>query len=163
MKIIDGSGYDCLMKKLYSIPFYSDLPLDQNLVDRVKDFRWEIGYVGVDEPSLFETLVILSMDIERNIMHRTEEGNRTSEWFWIMMRHLDFAYFDDEDYDDICDEVVDKNVDILLSRDYNPDGSDGGLFVVNEPDYDMRKAPLWTQACWFLREKYKDEWKIEAI
>lgn len=163
MKIIDGDGYECLMKKLYSIPFYSDIPLDKNLIDKVIDFRWEIGYVGVDKPSVFEVLVILSMDIERNIMHKTEAGNRTSEWYWIMMRHLDFAYFDDEEYDDICDEVVDKNVDILLSRDYNRDGSDGGLFVVNEPDYDMRKAPLWTQTCWFLREKYKNEWKIEAI
>ena len=35
MKIIDGEGYECLMKKLYSIPFYSDIALDKNLIDKV--------------------------------------------------------------------------------------------------------------------------------
>lgn len=163
MKIIDGEGYSCLMKALFNIEFYSDFPLDQNLVGRVKDFRWEIGYVGVDKPSVFEVLVILAMDIERNIMHKTEEGNRTSFWYWEMMRGLGFEYFDDEDYDDICDDEVHRGIDILLERSYEYDGSNGGLFVVNDTEEDLRKVALWTQACWWLREKYKEEWRINAI
>lgn len=163
MKIIDGEGYSCLMKALFNIEFYSDIPLDQNLVDRVKDFRWEVGYVGMDLPSVFEVLVILAMDIERNIMHKTELSNRTSEWYWVMMRGLGFEYFDDEDYDDVCDDEVHHAIDILLERTYNSDGNNGGLFVIERPEQDLRRVPLWTQACWWLKEKYKDEWRIDAI
>lgn len=163
MKIIDGEGYSCLMKTLFSIDFYSDLPLDQNLVDRVKDFRWEIGYVGTDLPSVFEVLVILSMDIERNIMHKTEAGNRVGEWYWAMMRNLGFEYFDDEDFDDRCCDVVYQGIDILLNREYRKDGSDGGLFPLHTCDEDLRNVPLWTQACWWLRENYSPEFRINVI
>ena len=163
MKIIDGNGYECLMKKLYSIPFYSDIAHDKNLIDKVIDFRWEIGYVGVDKPSVFEVLVMLSMDIERNIMHKTEAGNRTSSWFWAMLCNLGFQDFDDECYDDYADECIDEGVDILLERTYDRDGNNGGLFIIERPEQDLRRVPLWTQACWWLREKYKDEWRIDAI
>lgn len=163
MKIIDGEGYSCLMKTLFSIDFYSDFPIDMNLVAKVKDFRWEIGYVGTDNVSVFEVLVMLAMDIERNIMHRTEAGNRTSEWFWSMMRSLGLEYFDDEDFDDMCADATYEAIDILLDREYHSDGSGGGLFQVDEPDGDMRNVAIWTQACWWLREKYKDELRIEVI
>lgn len=163
MKIIDGEGYECLMKTLFQIDFYSDLPLDHNLIDKTIDFRWEIGYVGTDKVSVFEALVMLAMDIERNVMHRTEAGNRTSWWFWAMMRHLGFADFDDEYFDDICAEAVYDKIDIMLERQYNPDGSDGGLFSLDNPRGDMRNIPFWTQACWWLTEKYKDELKINVI
>ena len=165
MKIIDGSGYECLMKTLFNIDFYSDMPLDKNLMERVMDFRNEIGYFSNmhSEVSVFEVLIIMAMDIERNIMHRTEAGNRTGEWYWAMMRNLHLEYFDDEQFDDLCAECVYTNIDILLERQYNPDGSDGGLFSVDEPRQDMRKVPLWTQACWWLSEKYADELRIEWV
>ena len=163
MKIIDGEGYECLMKTLFNIDFYSDVLLDKNLIVKVYDFRYEIGYVGTDPPSVLEALVILSMDIERNIMHKTEAGNRTAEWFWAMMRHLGFEYFDDEEFDDRCCGIVYEGIDILLEREYRPDGSDGGLFPLKECDEDLRNTPIWTQACWWLRENYGPEFKINVI
>lgn len=163
MKIIDGEGYECLMKTLFSIDFYSDIPLDENLIAKVMDFRYERGYVGTDLPSVFEVLVILAMDIERNIMHKTEAGCRTAEWYWAMMRNLGFEYFDDEDFDDRCCDIVYQGIDILLNREYRKDGSDGGLFPLHTCDEDLRTVPLWTQACWWLRENYGNEFRIEVI
>lgn len=163
MKIIDGEGYSCLMKTLFCIDFYSDIPLDKNFITKVLDFRTEIGYIDDTPPSVFEILVMISMDIERNIMHRTEAGRRTPEWYWAMMRNLGFEYFDDEDFDDRCCDVVYQGIDILLNREYRKDGSDGGLFPLHTCDEDLRTVPLWTQACWWLRENYGNEFRIEVI
>ena len=42
----------------------------------------------------------------------------------------------------------------FLNRDYNFDGSNGGLFKVEKPRADMRKTDLWMQLNWWLVEKY---------
>ena len=162
MKIIDGSGYECLMKALYRIDFHSKYPLDENLERKVMDFRWEMGYVGMDKPSLFEVLVIMSMDCERNIMHKTEMGNRTAYWYWAMMQNLGFQYLDDEEYGPDADDFVVETCDILLSRMYNRDGSGGGLFQLKNCKEDLRYVPFWIQLTWWLKENFTDEFRIEV-
>jgi hypothetical protein len=43
-----------------------------------------------------------------------------------------------------------------MDREYNPDGSNGGLFVLKNPRADLRETEIWYQAMWYLTEQLKE-------
>lgn len=93
-------------------------------------------------------------------MHNDDFGNRTTEWFWLMLYNLGINIYDDEHFTSKAAEDIEEKVYTFLNRSYNYYG-DGALFVVNNPYYDMRNAPIWEQLNWYLNENYSDEFKME--
>lgn len=97
--------------------------------------------------SVFEALVALAKRCEESIMEEADFGDRTGQWFWIMIQNLGLDAFDNSHFDG---EMVSRIVDIFLDREYEFDGSGGGLFVVPNPPDDMRYTEIWYQLCWWL-------------
>ena len=149
-----GRYYHELMYYLYSREFYwsKDIPMDRNRALDGIALREKYGYPGdvMDEPcSVLEMLIALACRIENQLMHNFDEGDRTAQWFWIMITNLGLNRLDDDNFDlDVADFFVDR----FLNREYNSNGEGGGLFVVENPRQDMRDVEIWYQVNWYLTE-----------
>lgn len=162
IELFDGSEHTCLFKHLMTIDFRWSVQLDGNLIPCVRRFRDKMGrdYDGPrGNPTVLEILVSLAVECEDKIMHNEEFGNRTCQWFWMMLYNLGINVYDDIHYTNRIAEEIDDKVDTFLDRTYNYYG-EGGIFTVDRPYYDMRLAPLWEQLNWELNEKYSEEFKI---
>lgn len=73
-------------------------------------------------------------------------GDRTTQWFWSMIKTLGLRSMTDDKFDD---EYVSSVIDRFLNREYAPNG-DGGLFKINNCKYDLREVEIWYQLCWYL-------------
>lgn len=160
--IFDGEEHKCLFRQLMTIEYVWHIQLDANLLPCVRRFREKMGrdYDGpTDRPSVLEIFVTLAVECEDKLMHNDDFGNRTTEWFWKMLYNLGINVYDDAHYTDRISEIVEDKVQMFLDRTYSYYG-DGNIFVCNNPHYDMRSAPLWTQLNWELCEEYADEFRV---
>ena len=163
LDVFDGHDHTCLFAQLMVIPFTYSVKLDANLFPCVRNFRAKMGrdYDGnTGEPTVLEILCTLAVECEDKIMHNDEFGNRTAQWFWIMLYNIGINIYDDACYNDRIAEKIEEKVDIFVNRMYDYYG-DGGAFIVNRPYYDMREAPLWEQLNWYLTENYRSEFKMD--
>lgn len=148
--------YEPLCETLHKIEFYYTIPRDANRVSDAHNLRYRFGYdtgisyADIDDAlqfpvSVFEVMIAMALRGEESIMRDFDIGDRTSLWFWTM---IDSMHLSDQNYN-FDEHVIREHVDTMLSRTYAPNG-DGGLFTVNDPPYDMRKAELWYQMNWYF-------------
>lgn len=98
---------------------------------------------------MLEMMIALAISCD-NVIFDPEYGERTANWFWMMIKNMGLEEMDKYNFDrDYCDEVVDR----MLKRRYLRDGR-GGLFVTKNPKIDMRKAEIWYQANTWLEENF---------
>lgn len=161
--LFDGGDHLCLFRQLMTIEFRWTVLLDGNLLPCVRRFRDKMGkdYDGPrGKPTVLEILATLAVECEDKIMHNDDFGNRTTQWFWMMLYNLGVNTYDDIHYSDKIAEDVDDKVNTFLDRAYDYYG-EGGIFNVSKPYYDMRFVPLWEQLNWELNEKFSDEFKMD--
>jgi hypothetical protein len=104
-----------------------------------------LGYL--DGPcSVLEMLVALAHRCEEQIMDDPDIGDRTGQWFWMMIKNLGLESMTDDQFDE---EFVNERVSIFLDREYESNG-EGGLFVLDNCRYDLRTVEIWYQMCWYL-------------
>lgn len=156
--MVDGRPYNTLLTLLYKENFYPLLPMDDNritdgcnlrdrfrdeynLSDQVMDTVFEN-----DSCSVLEMMIGLAVRIEESIMSDNDFGDRTSMWFWIMIKSLGLYHMTD---DNIDIRYIMETVDSLLNRGYEPNG-EGGLFTVLDTTKDMRDLDIWYQMCMFF-------------
>lgn len=96
--------------------------------------------------SVLEMMVGLACRCEEGIMGDSKYGDRTDQWFWVMIYSLGLDRMDDDNFDE---QYVQCVVDALLNRTYRRDGK-GGLFTVPKSKKDLRKIEIWYQMCWYL-------------
>ena len=143
---------------LHNIEFRYSIPMDANREEDGIDLRYrfitEVGipknyqevYAYLDGPcSVLEMMIALAIRCEESIMDDPDIGDRTSEWFWLMMKNLGLDYMSDRKFDR---DVAEEKISIFLDRKYKRNG-EGGLFVVNGRR-DLRKVEIWYQMCWYL-------------
>lgn len=143
---------------LHNIEFRYSIPMDANREEDGIDLRYrfitEVGipknyqevYAYLDGPcSVLEMMIALAIRCEESIMDDPDIGDRTSEWFWLMMKNLGLDYMSDRKFDR---EIAEEKISIFLDRKYKRNG-EGGLFVVNGRR-DLRKVEIWYQMCWYL-------------
>ena len=157
--IVDvGFEYQELIEMLFQMPFRYSVQLDKNRVDDARELRYAFGrefdynvngYLD-GQVSVFEVLVALAKRCEDNIMHEDELGDRSGEWFWLMISNLGLDSMDDDHFDE---EYVREKVDIFLDRRYSKTGI-GGIFHVKKPRQDLTEIDIWMQMRWFLSEKF---------
>lgn len=163
--LFDGEYHKCLFRQLMTIEFRWTVQLDANLLPCVRRFREKMGhdYDGPrGRPTVLEIFAALAVECEDKIMHNDDYGNRTCHWFWMMLYNLGVNTYTDDRYNDKIAEEVDEKVNYFLDREYDCRG-EGGIFTVDRPYYDMRKAPLWEQLNWELNEEYGNEFKMEVL
>lgn len=120
-------------------------------------FGREYGYSrneikeGLTEPcSVLEMMEALAIRCEEGLMDDPKYGNRTTQWFWNMIKSLGLVNMDDSNFNK---SYVDDVLDIFLNREYNSDGS-GGLFTIRNSVIDMRRLEIWYQLCRYIDAYY---------
>ena len=136
------------------------MPLDEN---REKDGRalrvefaenadWDTEDIlgALEGPcSILEMLVAMAARIETDILYDAEYGDRTGEWFWMILKNAGLN-MSDKDYYQI---YVDQVLNTILSRYYNAN-SEGSFFPVkNTYGKDWRKTDLWMQMQIYVDEQ----------
>ena len=100
--------------------------------------------------SVLEMMIALACRMENDIMYDPEFGNRTPEWFRIMIENLGLDGMDDERYDE---EYVNNVLNVFLNRTYYMNGS-GGLFPLKQPKHNQRRVEIWYQMSEYLVENF---------
>jgi len=100
--------------------------------------------------SVLEMMVALACRIEDDIMFDPALGNRSSEWFWIMLNNVGLNGMDNRFYDE---STVDRVIKTVLNRSYSVDGR-GGLFPTRSGGRNQRRIEIWYQMCNFLNENF---------
>ena len=150
-------SYNRLFEVLDSITFVPMLRMDGNREDDGISLRYRfkqerhIRSVDVDrylceECSVLEMMVALSLRIEADIMDDPVKGNRTNEWFTIMLESLGLDDMTDGHFDE---KRVRHIIHKFIDRKYKPDGT-GGLFRIKNCPYDLRNVEIWYQMCWYF-------------
>ena len=149
-----------LLYFLYSVDFFPQIEMDENRrIDGI-NFRYRFGYengysdeyikryLDTKECSILEMMLALAYRVEEQIMADISYGNRTGQWFWVMIVNLGLGQMDDAKFDKgYCTYVIDT----FLQRRYLDNGK-GGLFVVNHPRRNMQDVDIWCQFMWYLDE-----------
>jgi hypothetical protein len=152
-------------RSLHSKEFTGIVPNDRNRASDGRKLREqfcedrEIPLVcdpdWYNEPcSVLEMLVGLAQNIEF-ILYEPRRGNRTSKWFWEMIKNLGLEVFPDH-YRFASQKIYDneKLINQFIGRYYSEDGT-GGLFPLRRPKDDQRRIEIWYQLMAYLGENYR--------
>jgi hypothetical protein len=157
----EDKSYWLLAKALHSKEFYSTVPNDDNRGNDGKKLREQYSeengncpFDPIDGPcTMLEMLIALSERFE-DIMSDPEEYDRTSKWFWEMLKNLGLDTYEDINYYDLWEGGdVDEILNTVLERTYRRNGK-GGLFPLKESKKDQRKVEIWYQMCAYVLENY---------
>ena len=103
-----------------------------------------------DAPSsVLEMMIGLSLRCEITIMYDQDIGDRTGVWFWHMIENLGLL---NQRYPHCDSEFVRNVIRRFLNREYNPDGTGGGIVRLRHPREDLRNVEIWYQFMWYLTE-----------
>ena len=103
--------------------------------------------------SVLEMMVALAERMETDIMYDPELGDRTAEWFWIMVTNLHLDRFDDGSIDQESGDKIRHILDVLVERSYFMNGT-GGLFPLKKPTVNQRRVEIWYQMNSYLIENF---------
>lgn len=98
--------------------------------------------------TVLEMMTALARRWEDNVMYDPDMGDRTHEWFWLMMRNLGLSRMEDFRFDA---KEANYIIDRFLDREYSKDGL-GGLFRIRNQKIDMRNTEIWYQMNYFFNE-----------
>ena len=165
---VKGHSYWDLLWYLLHRPFYwpIHIPLDENRAldginlrsqfDETYGGLYEINlYLGEDRCSWLEMMIALAIRLESEIMDNSRIGNRTGDWFWIAITNLGLNGMVDGYFDS---RIADANLKRFEDREYNSDGSGGGMYILSNPmpNRDMR-GEVWYQLNWYMTEVLQEE------
>ena len=150
-------SYRRLLSYLHSVTFNYSIPNDVNRANDGIDLRYRFamirGYRDVPECldgpcSIFEMMAALAIRCEETIMDDPSIGDRTGQWFWNMLSSLGLSKMSDLYFDEA---YVSDIINRFLNREYEPNGK-GGLFTIENTEYDLREVDIWTQFMWYLED-----------
>ena len=151
----DTVSYRKLLMLLHSIDFDFYIRDDLSRFNDGIDLRYKFGNrIGRDnimdilnEPcSVLEMILALAIRCEDTIMANAQYGDRTTQWFWNMIKNLGLSYMTDERFDK--DTAV-RIIYDFMERRYQPNGK-GGLFYIPDCKEDLTIVEIWTQLLWYL-------------
>lgn len=152
-------SYKKLLTQLHNTEFRYTLLMDDNraedglgLRDRFAD-EYDIPNIEdyLDGPcSVLEMMIALAVRCEESTMDDPKYGDRTGQWFWLMIGNLGLGPMKDARYDRAHVRSVLKR---FLDRKYDPDGK-GGLFYIENCNVDLREIEIWHQMWWCLEKFY---------
>lgn len=152
---VEKCGYFELMYQLYSTEFYWTVSNDNNRAADGLKLREKYGFVQDDLPcSLLEMLMALAIRCDEEIMYNSTEGDRSKDWFWMMMTNLGLNKFRDRSFGEGWNnDNVARICDTFMDRDYASSGHDGGLFPLRHARKDQTEVEIWYQLNAYLLER----------
>lgn len=154
-RINNSISYKNLFKLLHDTEFTFLIRDDLSRARDGVDLRYRFAILMDDEQvmnildgpcSILEMMVALAIRCEETIMDDTRYGDRTSQWFWDMLRNIGLSYMTDDRFDE---KVATEKIFRFLERRYEPNGK-GGLFYIRDCKEDLREVEIFMQLCWYL-------------
>jgi len=153
---VEHCCYFELMSQLYMTPFRWSVEYDDNRANdgvMLREKYMENDELDEDEPcNLLEMLVALARRCEDDLMYNPRFGNRSVDWFWMMLTNLGLNKFRDNSFEEAWNYTnVTKIVDKFMDREYNSKGV-GGLFPLRGPCKNQINVELWYQLGTYIQE-----------
>lgn len=148
-----GRNYWHLLRQLLHKEFLWFVPNDDNRAEDGRYLRYEfINQTGTQVSaewmdqgcSMLELLIGLS----RRLSFEAEGEARV--WFWELISNIQIGV-NDRRYNEREARSIDRKLENVIHRRYSAAGR-GGLFPLERPDCDQRKAELWYQLNAYLME-----------
>lgn len=158
-KIIQNSeqkSNEKLLKFLFKREYIWVISMDENRAgDGIwlrRQFSLEKNYTEKPlsgEPcNVLEMLVALSIRIEDDVMYDWEMGDRTGDWFWIMVRNMGL----------LRSVLWDKCIEKFMHRTYKNGGLGCPFYMKNMDEKEFEKfknEEIWNQFLDYLSEKFE--------
>jgi len=153
---LGAEDYSQLCFIMQKIVFDTSVPNDDNRAAEGKDLRRQflemnrfhksVYYMWLAPPaSIFETLAALTAHAE--FMTSIPKN----EWFMIFLSNLQLDGARDVGWTNLTARRAMRALEAFNNRRYLPDGR-GGLFPIENPEYDMRTIEIWYQMCAFIQQ-----------
>ena len=160
--IVDGAGYfiddyNKMLWKLFETDFVWLLEMDSNRALDALDLRYEYVHMYGGHPcrefewkdaSVLEVLIALANNWEHEITYDSRIGDRTAQWFWLMLKNLGLTEYTNSVYNE---EEIDEIVNIWIFRRFEKNGK-GSPFPVKSGKGDQKKVEIWYQLQQFVLE-----------
>lgn len=152
-----GPSYDILFDIAWEIQYEYFIPNDDNRAQDGLNLRRRFEYeTSIRLPDLgkcrmLEFFIALAIRLNESTYDH-EKPNQEAYWFWILMSSLGLDEYDDSyRFDQIHGEIYDIFM-VLIHREYDSDGQNGGLFPLRNPNGDQRTIEIWYQMQAYLNE-----------
>lgn len=149
-----------LLHELFMQDFYWTIPMDDNrngdgIYLRQLYTEDTNRTIDVDLPDDISTVLEFLIALADRTDGATSHVQSTGYWFHMFMINMGLG---DPDYyishGTLDTEYVDICVNRLLSHQYSYNGTNGGLFVMDNPPKDLRKIEFWWQLQYWVLENY---------
>lgn len=150
--IVDGRGYENLLLHMFNTPFYCKVREDGHHLHHCDELRTECNAHKSDEYNVLEFFIMLARGMD-DIMHDLKHGDRTVDWFWMMMENMHLTQYTNTCYDE---EIIDIIINRFLERKFNKNG-EGGPFPLKRPLANMKRTDWWYAMNWYINENYNYE------
>lgn len=151
-----GPFHETILNVAWITPFIYFVDNDDNRsedgIDLRSRFNHETPYwlPDIGNCRILEMLIGLAIRLNEQT-YDYENPDRVKYWFWLLISNLGLDTPNDGYLIDSVEEIGDA-FDILNMRQYNPDGSGGGLFPLKDPKQDQREIEIWYQMQAWLGE-----------
>lgn len=160
--LVSGGEHLILLKSLFDTEFYSLVDRDYNLETKAQGLRFEFFDGGIipeilsGPASVLEVLIVLAEEMDY-ILWNPDVGNRSTEWFWEMIKNLGLEDLSDDVYfERQGTERVFTAVHKFLDRRYTRTGK-GNIFFTTDKRKDFRSMEIWYQMNEYVKENFDFE------
>ena len=161
-----GENHRKLCVELFKNRFFVTRLAPKRDVDREKDgleLRKECDY-SENSPipcTMLEMIIGISKRMSEQLMDEDGE-DKTAQYFWEIIGNLGLDCWDDDNFGwetGLAPKNIGKICEILCKRQYNPDGTGGGMFPMpGLLGINQKKMEIWYQMQEYINWKYRIEW-----
>ena len=147
----EKDGLELRKEWLYEIHNLDNIIRDEYPGD---DFDSETGPIPC---TMLEMIIGISKRMSEQLMDEDGE-DKTAQYFWEIIGNLGLDCWDDDNFGwetGLAPKNIEKKCEILCKRQYNPDGTGGGMFPMPELlGINQKKMEIWYQMQEYINWKY---------
>lgn len=161
-----GENYRKLCVELFKNRFFITRSTPKRDIDREKDgleLRKEWSNDSLDGEfhiipcTMLEMIIGISKRMSEQLMDEDGE-DKTAQYFWEIIGNLGLDCWDDDNFGwetGLTQKKIAKTCEILCKRQYNPDGTGGGMFPMpGLLGINQKKMEIWYQMQEYINWKY---------
>lgn len=161
-----GENHRKLCVELFKNRFFITRSAPKRDIDREKDgleLRKEWPNDSLDGEfhiipcTMLEMIIGISKRMSEQLMDEGGE-DKTAQYFWEIMENLGLTCMDDDNFGwetGLAQKKIAKTCEILCKRQYNPDGTGGGMFPMpGLLGINQKKMEIWYQMQEYINWKY---------
>ena len=160
-----GENHRKLCVELFKNRFFITRSAPKRDIDREKDGLelrkeqiYELYEAQLTYPcTMLEMIIGISKRMSEQLMDEDGE-DKTAQYFWEIMENLGLTCMDDDNFGwdtGLAQKKIAKTCEILCKRQYNPDGTGGGMFPMpGLLGINQKKMEIWYQMQEYINWKY---------